>query len=224
MLELLVKGLLLWAYDLILECVSFIGDVLLDVFRMDTAYFKEHAPVVVELQHIFIGTGWALLLGNLVFQSLRSMVSGIGIDAEDPKFLFCKSALFSFLLLASPQICQIGLDLTSNIIAFMELPDSVVIASLDEGLFDFSAGWLLAIICGLILLFQVFKLFFEIGERYVVVCILVFFAPLAFAMGGSKSTEDIFKSWCRICLLYTSMVTKSMCCTADYLLTSYHHS
>ena len=66
MLELLVKGLLLWAYDLILECVSFIGDVLLDVFRMDTAYFKEHAPVVVELQHIFIGTGWALLLGNLV--------------------------------------------------------------------------------------------------------------------------------------------------------------
>ena len=75
MLELLVKGLLLWAYDLILECVSFIGDVLLDVFRMDTAYFKEHAPVVVELQHIFIGTGWALLLGNLVFQSLRSMVS-----------------------------------------------------------------------------------------------------------------------------------------------------
>lgn len=65
MLELLVKGLLLWAYDLILECVSFIGDVLLDVFRMDTAYFKEHAPVVVELQHIFIGTGWALLLGNL---------------------------------------------------------------------------------------------------------------------------------------------------------------
>ena len=89
MLELLVKGLLLWAYDLILECVSFIGDVLLDVFRMDTAYFKEHAPVVVELQHIFIGTGWALLLGNLVFQSLRSMVSGIGIDAEDPKFLFC---------------------------------------------------------------------------------------------------------------------------------------
>ena len=198
MLELLVKGLLLWAYDLILECVSFIGDVLLDVFRMDTAYFKEHAPVVVELQHIFIGTGWALLLGNLVFQSLRSMVSGIGIDAEDPKFLFCKSALFSFLLLASPQICQIGLDLTSNIIAFMELPDSVVIASLDEGLFDFSAGWLLAIICGLILLFQVFKLFFEIGERYVVVCILVFFAPLAFAMGGSKSTEDIFKSWCRM--------------------------
>ena len=45
MLELLVKGLLLWAYDLILECVSFIGDVLLDVFRMDTAYFKEHAPL-----------------------------------------------------------------------------------------------------------------------------------------------------------------------------------
>lgn len=198
MLQLLVKGLFLWIYDLLLQCVSYIGDVLLDVFRMDTAYFINHAPVVLDLQYVLIGTGWALLLGNLVFQALRGMVSGIGVEAEDPKILFCKTSIFAFLLVASPQICKIGLDLTSNIISFMELPESVVIASPEESWFDFSAGWLLAIICGIIILFQVFKLFFEIGERYVVVCILTFFAPLAFSMGGSRSTEDIFKSWCRM--------------------------
>ena len=38
---------------------------------------------------------------------------------------------------------------------------------------------------GLILIFQVIKFFFEIGERYMVTMILVVLAPLAFGMGGS---------------------------------------
>ena len=46
------------------------------------------------------------------------------------------------------------------------------------------------------------KLFFDIGERYVIACVLTFMAPLAFAMGGSKNTNDIFKGWCR---MYGSM-------------------
>lgn len=35
MLELIVKGLILWVYDMILECVGFIGNLLLEVFSMD---------------------------------------------------------------------------------------------------------------------------------------------------------------------------------------------
>lgn len=198
MLELLVKGLLLWFYDLILQCVGFVGNVLLEVFSMDTAYFTSHAPVVAELQKLFIGVGWALLLGNLAFQAMRSMMAGIGVDAEDPKLLFAKSFLFAFLLMASPQICRVGLDLTSGIVSLMQVPDAVTIMAPEESWFDFSGGWILAILAGIILVFQVFRLFFEIGERYVVLNTLVFFAPLAFAMGGSKSTEDIFKGWARM--------------------------
>lgn len=207
MLELVVKGLCLWIYDLIVSCVSFVADTLLDVFSMDTAYFTAHAPVVTEMQHILLAVGWALLLGNLAFQALRGMVSGIGVDAEDPKLLFCKSALFSFLLVVSPQICQLGLDLTSTVIELLQVPDTVSFVLPEEGWFDFSSGWLLAAICGLILMFQVIRLFFEIGERYVVLCALTFFAPLAFAMGGSKSTEDIFKGWLR---MFASMCVVSV--------------
>lgn len=90
------------------------------------------------------------------------------------------------------------MDLTSNVINLLQLPDTVSIMAPEESWFDFTAGWLLAVICGFIMLFQVFKLFFEIGERYVVLSILVFFAPVAFAMGGSRSTEDIFKGWVRM--------------------------
>lgn len=198
MLELIVKGLVLWFYDLILECVGFIGNLLLEVFSMDTSYFVSHAPVVLNMQKVLIAVGWALLLGNLAFQAMRSMMAGIGLNAEDPKMLFTKSFLFAFLLFASPEICQVGMDLTSKIIALLQMPDAINIMAPEESWFDFTAGWLLAVICGFIMLFQVFKLFFEIGERYVVLSILVFFAPVAFAMGGSRSTEDIFKGWVRM--------------------------
>ena len=198
MLELIVKGLVLWFYDLILECVGFIGNLLLEVFSMDTSYFVSHAPVVLNMQKVLIAVGWALLLGNLAFQAMRSMMAGIGLNAEDPKMLFTKSFLFAFLLFASPEICQVGMDLTSKIIDLLQMPDAINIMAPEESWFDFTAGWLLAVICGLIMIFQVFKLFFEIGERYVVLSVLVFFAPAAFAMGGSRSTEDIFKGWVRM--------------------------
>ena len=47
-------------------------------------------------------------------------------------------------------------------------------------------------------MWQFVKLCFEVAERYVVTAVLVLMAPLAFGLGGSKSTEDIFKGWCRM--------------------------
>ena len=43
-----------------------------------------------------------------------------------------------------------------------------------------------------------FKLLLETVERYIVVGVLCYTSPLAFAMGGSKETNQVFKSWCRM--------------------------
>ena len=45
---------------------------------------------------ILLAVGWALLLGNLVFQALRSMASGLGFEGEDPKLLFARTFVFWF--------------------------------------------------------------------------------------------------------------------------------
>ena len=59
-------------------------------------------------------------------------------------------------------------------------------------------------------MFKVFQLLLEIAERYVILAVLTMTAPLAFAMGGSKSTSDIFSGWCRMfgsmCVLMTTHV------------------
>lgn len=211
MLELIFQGFLEWGYGLILECWQYFSSALLDVMSMDFAYLKSHIPILDDIMQLLMAVGWALLIGNLVFQSLKSMASGLGFEGEDPKLLFTRTFVFSFLLLASPQICEIGLSMTSKIIDLLQMPDAVNVQLVDESVFgSLSAAWLLVIIFGIVIIFKIFKLLLEIAERYVILAVLTITAPLAFSMGGSKSTSDIFTGWCRMfgsmCLLMVTNV------------------
>ena len=197
-LEGIFKGFIQWIYSLFLEIVQYIANSLLDVFQMDLDYFRQVAPVSDDILKIMIAVGWALLLGNLVFQAIKSMATGLGFEGEDPKLLFTRTFVFAFLLLVSPEICEIGLGISSQVIHLLQMPTSVAITIPDENNFSIGASWLLIIIVGFVIMWQFVKLCFEVAERYVVTALLVLMAPLAFGMGGSKNTEDIYKGWCRM--------------------------
>ncbi len=199
LLEFIFQGFFEWVYSLILDIWNYFSSSLLNVMSLDFAYIKTHIPVMGDIQQIILAVGWALLLGNLVFQALRSMASGLGFEGEDPKLLFARTFVFGFLLLASPQICEIVLGMTSKVIALLEVPDAINVQLVDGSVFGvFTASWLLVIIFDLITMFMVFSLLLEVAERYMVLAMLTVMAPLAFAMGGSKSTSEIFSGWCRM--------------------------
>ncbi len=203
MLELIFQGFLEWTYGLILECWEYFSSVLFDLMSLDFAYLETHMPIITTIRQIMLGVGWALLLGNLVFQATRSMMAGVGFEADDPKLLFTRTFVFSFLLVASPQICDVCLNMTSVIIDMVQMPDAASIKLPDESTFaGMAVSWLLVIICGLIVMFQSCKLLFEMVEHYFILAVLTVMAPLAFGVGGSRSTSDIFSGWCR---MYGSM-------------------
>ena len=204
MLEPIIKGLIEWIYGLIEDMSDFVFGDIIDVLTMDMSYFRKAAPIVADISEIILALGWALLLGNLVFQLMKSIMSGAGFEGEDPKLLFMRTFAFAFLLLASPQICDMCSKMTGTVIAYLNIPRSFAFSAPTGLMFTDAGGvsWLLAIIVSIILIVQMVKLFFDIGERYVIACVLTFMAPLAFAMGGSKNTNDIFKGWCR---MYGSM-------------------
>jgi len=211
LLELLFQGFIEWIYGLILECWEYFASVLFDLMSLDFAYLREHMPVIDTIRQIMLGVGWALLIGNLVFQATRGMAAGLGFDAEDPKLLFTRTFAFSFLLVASPQICELGLNMTSTVIELLQMPDAVDITFADEASFGGLTGsWLLVVICGIIVMFQTFKLIMEMAERYFILAVLTITSPLAFGMGGSRNTSDIFTGWCRMfgsmCLLMATNV------------------
>ena len=211
MLELLFQGFIEWIYGLILECWEYFASVLFDLMSLDFAYLREHMPIIDTIRQIMLGVGWALLIGNLVFQASRGMAAGLGFDAEDPKLLFTRTFAFSFLLVASPQICELGLNMTSTVIELLQMPDAVDITFADEASFGGLTGsWLLVVICDIIVMFQTFKLIMEMAERYFILAVLTITSPLAFGMGGSRNTSDIFNGWCRMfgsmCLLMATNV------------------
>lgn len=203
MLELIFQGLIEWLYGLILEAWEYFSSSLLDIMSMDFAYLEEHIVLLPTIRSALQAIGWALLIGNLIFQATKSMMSGLGFEGEDPKLLFTRTFVFSFLLMASPQICTLLLDMTSKAIEVLRVPTAVHITLADDATFEgLAAAWLLVAICGIIVMFKSFKLIIEMAERYVILAMLTISAPLAFSMGGSKNTSDIFSGWCR---MYGSM-------------------
>lgn len=180
--------------------VEYLLDQLMELFNVDLSYFAERVPVIDDIANIFVAVGWALLIGNLAYQAMRSMASGVGIEAEEPGRLFLRSAMFSFLLLVSRQICAIGFGLSATVMEMLQAPDAVTFDPFGEETFDTlpNAGWLIVIVVNIVIQWQLIRLFFEVAERYVILCVLTYCAPLAFAMGGSKSTGDIFCGWLRM--------------------------
>lgn len=161
-------------------------------------------PVVSTLYGIFTAVGWGLLIGNMAFQALKAMFAGLGFETESPVILLFRTGIFGTLLMFSKDICNIGLSLGKNVMDLIGIPTSVTITTPDDSAFSgLGASWLLVIIIGFILGIQLFKLFFEIAERYVVVAVLTLLCPVGLSMGGSKSTKDICVGFIRT---YASMI------------------
>lgn len=205
-LEKLIKALFEWLATMWYEMVEKLLRQLMTLLRVDTSYFASRVPVVKDIATILLAVGWALLIGNLAYQALRSMASGVGIEAEEPGRLFLRTAMSSFLLVCSRQICDIALSLSAVIMRMLEVPKAVTFTPFNEDFFSElpNAGWLVVIVVNVYIQWQIIKLFFEVAERYVILCVLIYCAPLAFAMGGSKSTAEIFRGWLR---MFASMCT-----------------
>lgn len=204
MLNSIIKDFALWLYSLFVELLGYAAKSLLGLMNTDLAYFESNVPVVTELYRVFVAIGWGLLIGNCIFQCLKAMFAGLGFETESPPILLVRTFLFGFLLFFSHQICETALSVGQKITELIGIPEDVEITFPDKTFFtELSNSWLLIIIVGVLIGVQILKLFFEIGERYAVVAVLTLFSPLAFAMGGSRSTKDICSGFIRT---YASMI------------------
>ena len=204
MINLILKDLVLWPFGLFLDLMNYCADALLGLMNTDLSYFESNVPIIVKLYGVFVAIGWGFLIGNCAFQCLKAMFAGLGFETESPAILLVRTFLFGFLLIMSKQVCEIGLSIGKTLMELIGLPEKASITFPDDSMFpDLTSSWLLIVIIGVLIGAQLIKLFFEIGERYVVVAILTLFSPVAFAMGGSRSTKDICSGFIRT---YASMI------------------
>jgi len=224
----ILDGIVEWIAEQVMNGLNLINSSVLGAMGCDMAVFLRYFPAAQTMYSIFVALAVGLILLIWVWNLFKNYGLGLGLEAEDPIKLTFRSVLFILLALYADDIVDIVLSIGGTPYEWIlssELPsldfanfNSVLLTII--GVCASGSVVLIVLILVLILAWNYIKLLFEAAERYVLLGVLVFTAPVAFAMGASQSTSSIFKSWCRMfggqvflllmnawCLrLFTSMV------------------
>lgn len=224
----ILDGIVGWLAEQVMHGLDMITTSVLGALGCDMSIFIRYFPAAETMYKVFVALGIGLILLNWVWQLFKNYGLGVGLEAEDPLKLSVRSVIFILLAYFSNEIVNLVLTIGGTPYQWImdsELPpinfanfNSVILVIL--GVCANGAVAIIALILVLMLAWNYVKLLFEAAERYVLLGVLVYTAPVAFAMGASQSTANIFKSWCRMfggqifllvmnawCLrLFTSMV------------------
>lgn len=224
----ILDGIVSWIAEQVMYGLDLITTSVLGALGCNMDTFLRYFPAAETMYKVFVALGIGIILLNWIWQLFKNFGLGAGIEAEDPVKLSFRSVLFILLAYFSDQIVNTVLTiggtpykwiLTADLppLSFSDF-NSVMLVIL--GVVSNGAVALIALILVLILAWNYVKLLFEAAERYILLGVLVYTAPVAFSMGASQTTSNIFKSWCRMfggqvfllvmnawCLrLFTSMV------------------
>lgn len=224
----ILDGIVEWLAEQIMHGLDLISTSVLGALGCDMDVFLRYFPAAETMYKIFVALSIGLILLNWVWQLFKNFGLGAGIEAEDPVKLSIRSVLFILLAYFSDDIVSMALKIGGTPYAWImdsELPaisfadfNSVMLVII--GACANGTVALITLILVIILAWNYLKLLLEAAERYVLLGVLIYTAPVAFSMGASQSTSNIFKSWCRMlggqmlllvmnawCLrLFTSMV------------------
>ena len=187
-----------------------VSGIFLNALGTDMVVMEEYFPFVSKAFSIMQYFAWALLFIITVWQLFR-VFGGPITEAENPWHLMARSSIFAILIGYAKPIFLLVLDIarapyTALMDASMD-PGDFTFAGIEQSLSNglvtlISVASVVGLILQLILLISLgwnyFKMLLEVVERYIVVGVLCYTSPLAFAMGGSKTTNQVFKSWCRM--------------------------
>ena len=221
----ILDGIVEWIAEQVMAGLDLITTSVLGALGCDMAVFLRYFPAAETMYSVFVALGIGIILLNWVWQLFKNFGLGAGIEAEDPLKLSIRSVIFILLAFFSNEIVSMILTIGGtpyNWIMDSELSfadfNSVMLVII--GVCANGAVALITLILVIILAWNYLKLLLEAAERYVLLGVLVYTAPVAFSMGASQTTSNIWKSWCRMlggqiflllmnawCLrLFTSMV------------------
>lgn len=224
----ILDGVVEWISEQVMNLLDLITTSVLGALGCDMDTFLRYFPAAESMYRVFVALAIGLVLLNWVWQIFKNFGLIAGLEAEDPIKLSIRSVLFIGLIFFSDQITDLVLSiggtpyswiLDSNLPAlnFADF-NSVLLTIL--GVCANGSVALIALILVLILAWNYVKLLLEAAERYILLGVIVYTAPVAFSTGASQSTSNIFRAWCRMfagqifllimnawCLrLFTSMV------------------
>lgn len=224
----ILDGVVEWIAQQVMNFLDMITTSVLGTLGCNMEVFTRYFPMAETLYDVFVAIAIGLILLNFVWQLFRNFGIVIGSEAEEPVKLTIRSLIAIFLVYYSDEIVNIALEIGGTPYSWIvneSLPklsfanfNSQIITII--GVVASGSVALIGLILVIVLAWNYLKLLLEAAERYILLAVMVFTAPVIFALWANKSTSGIFSSWCRMfagqifllimnawCLrLFTSMV------------------
>lgn len=188
----ILDGIVDWLATQVMNLLDLASTSVLGALDCNMDTFKRYFPAMYE---IFIWTAIGLVLLNLVWQLYRCYGAGFDIDTENPINLVVRSVIFLLLIWYCDDIVNLALQIGGtpyNWILDSNLPgvqfgdfNSVLLVII--GVIANGSVALIALILVMVLAWNYLKLLLEAAERYVVLGVLVFTAPLT----GDSAVEAL---------------------------------
>lgn len=193
----------------IIDMMDIASGMFTEILSCDLDLFEELFGVVGTLyQNAVLPIAVALLLMILTWQVFKSMFGKLGINSEDPLELVFRSGFCLFMLVYARDIVNyvlevagtpyqwvVGTGITVDSFSGYVSAAEAAVSVLGTDALSIS---LLLLIMHFVVAWNYFKLLFILAERYVLLGVISYTAPLAFATGGSKATNNILASWSKM--------------------------
>lgn len=208
LLELLLDGIREICSQFIVDMMELVTEMFTELLSCNLSLFEELFSVVGALyKNVIVPMGIAILLLILVWQLFKSMF-GKSVNGEEPIELIIRSAIALFFVVAAKPVVNyilkfagtpyqwvVGTEIkVESFSGFVSALEGVT-ETLGVGKLSIA---LLMLIMQFVVAWNYFKMLFVIAERYVLLGVFSYTAPLAFSTGGSKSTNNILASWSKM--------------------------
>ena len=209
LLELLIKSIWEFCSQLIVDMMSVITDMFTELLSCDLSLFEELFSVAGDLySNAILPLGIALLLLICIWQLFKSMFGKAGVASEDPVELVLRSGICLFFIVAARPLTDYLLKIAGTpyqwiagteikVSSFVEYVSALEAVTSVLGIGQLNIA-ILKLIMQFVVAWNYFKMLFVIAERYVLLGVFSYTAPLAFGTGGSKATNNILASWSKM--------------------------
>lgn len=202
----ILDGIVEWIAEQIMSGLDLINTSVLGALGCDMSVFLRYFPAAATMYDIFVALGIGMILLIWVWNLFRNYWLGIGGEAEDPIKLTLRAIVFILLVYFANEITDLVLAIggtpyqwiMTSALPSLDFASFSSVLMVIIGVCANGAVALIVLVLVIILAWNYIKLLFEAAERYVLLGVLIYTAPIAFAMGASQNTSNIFKSWCRM--------------------------
>lgn len=202
----ILDGIVEWIAEQVMYGLDLINTSVLGALGCDMTVFLRYFPAAATMYDIFVALAIGLILLIWIWNLFRNYWLSAGSEAEDPVKLSIRAVIFILLAYFSNDIVSLILQIggtpyqwiMSSALPALDFASFQSVLLVIIGVCANGAVALIVLILLLVLAWNYIKLLFEAAERYVLLGVLVYTAPVAFAMGAAQSTNNIFKSWCRM--------------------------